>query len=339
MKRVLILKPRFDVPFKNLGPIPETRGPIAPIRQHWLKLIDQIEAEHKRRGDEVAWVERPLWQFEPEFVQRATPDICYVPHREITTFPLGVGIDTRYYMQSVFPWQFYIDSLGFAGGSKLWRNPQLYSLEDRPSTEFDKLVAYIESGKSKFPQPDRGIFSPDSIGKEYVLWICQLPHDQTVQYHSDVSSEGALHDACETTKKLGITLLVKGHPINLASMQSQREIAQRYDHTIWIEESYNIHDLIKYSKAVVCVNSGCGMEAILQLRPVYVYGRCEYDVIAEPVTIIRPEGQMVAGYPSLKNLLRKVPPELDRQKVVNFIDNWVRMTYDCDNEADFRKLP
>ena len=35
MREVIILKPRLDVPFKNLGPIPMERGTIPPIREHW----------------------------------------------------------------------------------------------------------------------------------------------------------------------------------------------------------------------------------------------------------------------------------------------------------------
>ena len=34
-KTVIILKPRLDIPFKNLGKIPKTKGPIIPIRKYY----------------------------------------------------------------------------------------------------------------------------------------------------------------------------------------------------------------------------------------------------------------------------------------------------------------
>ena len=37
--QVDIYMPRMDVMFKE-GPVPKERGPIAPIRQHWIKFID-----------------------------------------------------------------------------------------------------------------------------------------------------------------------------------------------------------------------------------------------------------------------------------------------------------
>jgi hypothetical protein len=51
------------------------------------------------------------------------------------------------------------------------------------------LKSRINSNTSKFDQPNR-VF-PNTI-KNYIFFPCQLPHDETIQYHSKVSVEDAL---------------------------------------------------------------------------------------------------------------------------------------------------
>ena len=44
-QKVIILKPRLDVPFKYFGTVSETRGPIIPLRQWFTKFVDYTHAK------------------------------------------------------------------------------------------------------------------------------------------------------------------------------------------------------------------------------------------------------------------------------------------------------
>lgn len=320
MKTVLILAPRLDVPFKNFGPVSSMRGPIEPIRKHWETFIGQIKQLHDEADHKVLVIERPMWQFSPEetnaMISTFNVDIVYIPHREAESFPI-VGATPKYYMQTVFPWRFYVDHKGYAGGSSLYGNLDLSMANDNDDW-FRTLRAYALQGRTKFDQPTMGKWASPG---EFVAFTCQLPHDHTIKYHSDVSVEDALRETCEVTKKLHQTLVVKGHVISRDSMAPLRAITEEYTHTIW-NETANIHDVLSQAKAVVTVNSGTGMEALLHKKPVATFGRAEYDVVTY---------KLCAG--KLEEFL--IAPTFDQEAVNKFFDIWCRSTIDTRNEQPY----
>ena len=316
---ILILQPRMDVAFKE-GIVPDARGPIPPIRQHWLKFVELCATEHRRRKDNVTILELPLWQFTPEMVVKLNPDVVYVPHREKHSFTVpSKKIRVLYYMQSIFPWIFYVDPLGFAGGASIY--PMDIKSGNSRSSRFDVLQKYVHTGASKFEQPPtRGFDETD-----YVLFLCQLPHDQTILYHSDVTVEQALQETCEVTKKLNVRLIVKGHPVNPSSMMGLKSLCAKYTHSEWYD-NISIHDLIPNARVVVVVNSGTGMESLLRLRPVVTYGRCEYDAVTMKVKLNDNLEQCITN------------PTINEKNVRKFFDRWSSLTYDTTNPITFKQL-
>ena len=270
--KIIILAPRLDVPFKDLGPIPEQRGPIPPIREHWRNFVFLKFNLLRAQGHDVQIIEKPLFQFTEEFVASLDYDQIYIPHREAHSLPAKNAL---YYMQTVFPWRFYVDPKGFAGGSTLYPFPKTL-LERADSTGLDRFEYRnrMLEGLSKFDQPKSGKWNMHG----YVLFTCQIPHDQTILYHSDVSVEAALRATCEATKKNGMTLVVKGHPVNPGAMETLRKIALEYSHVVWID-NVSILDAVVNAQSVVTVNSGTGMEALALGKPVLTFGRCEYDCV------------------------------------------------------------
>ena len=44
-KKHLLVFPRLDIPFKKVNYVPEVKGPITPIREHWqnfLQIINKV---------------------------------------------------------------------------------------------------------------------------------------------------------------------------------------------------------------------------------------------------------------------------------------------------------
>lgn len=272
MANVVIFFPRLDIPFKNLGQVSKTRGVVAPIRRHWQKLTDMLVRYHELSGDIVTLIERPQWQHTEEYVKSIVPDydLAYVYHRQKIDFDCGDNV--RYIMQTVFPEYFTIDHVGW--GANLSYCP--LEIETVCSTSasvfYEQLRRRIENNVSKFDQPPLQM-----IGDKYdVLFVCQIPHDETIRYHSDVSVAAALARTLETAKRHNWKVLVKGHPVNQMSMETLRNIAAQYGAT-YICSEISIHDAIRASDRVAMVNSGVGFEAMLHHKPIFTYGRSEYQ--------------------------------------------------------------
>lgn len=270
--KILILKPRLDVMFKK-GPVPKERGPIAPIREHWHNFVNCLADDHEKAGDNVKVLELPNWQFAPSIVDHYQPDRVYIPHRQFHQFPVDDKYDPKYYMQMVFPWLFQIDSTGWGPDASVY---PIQPESGHPNV-YDELRERQLRGQSKFDQPRMDGFSgPASWGpQDYIFFPCQIPHDETIKFHSNVSVADALRATIKAAKELKKELIIKGHPVNPGSMTELREIGKEY---LWAD-NVNINNLIRSASAVIMVNSGVGMESILHGKRVGCFGDADYDSV------------------------------------------------------------
>lgn len=319
MKKVLILAPRLDCMFKE-GPVPTERGPISPIRQHWKKFIDGMINEYSfRKSHSVKVIELPLWQFSTQLVDELGADIVFVPHKENHNFFITNG-KAYYYMQTVFPWMFSVDHKGWGGGAS--RYPfDIDSHTDDPKCFF-KYKERVSSNQSKFDQPS---FKEIALPEDYVFFPCQIPHDETIKWHSNISVESAFEETCKVTRDMRIGMIAKGHPVNPASMQGLKEISKKYPHVIWYDD-ISIHQLIPQARCVVVVNSGTGMESLLHKVPVVTFGKAEYDVVTNKSDLY-----------NLREIIES--PKFDETRVYKFFNAWDGWCYDSNVKLDYCKLP
>ena len=334
MKKVLLLAPRLDVMFKKSA-VPLVlkntfeNSPIPPIRQHWRNFIERVISEYSNRTDvSFKVLELPLWQFTPELVNELKPDIVFVPHKEAHSFPVE-NCEVYYYMQTAFPWMFSVDRKGWGAGSSKYPfyNGNI-SESWRDGIEiFRMLQNRMNDNQSKFDQPAwlKNINLPD----RYAFFPCQIPHDETIKFHSNVTVEEALERTCIATQEIGMNLVVKGHPVNPGSMQSLKDIAKKYTHVIWYDD-VSIHQLMEAASCTVTVNSGVGFESLLHQIPVVTFGRSEYDCVTYKVDKDTDLGQLI-----------KIVSDnaFKYDEVCDFYNNWWKYCYDSTNEEDFIKLP
>ena len=313
--KAIILAPRLDVPFKDFGgPIPSVPdySGLPPIRRHWDRFVRKLHISLVARDYDVEIITKPLFQFTPEWASTLECDVLYVPHRESHNFPVTSNARVLYYMQTVFPWRFYVDPKGFAGGIEDYPlNDSLYVFNRSfVMGERNAYASYLRSGKSKFEQPESGRWKE----KDYILFTCQIPHDQTIMYHSNISVLDALRATLEAAKINHERVVVKGHPVNPGAMMELKTLTLQYENALWME-NVSILDAVDNSKCVVTVNSGTGMEALALGKPVLVFGRCEYDCVAmktTPSTIQK----------DLKNLI------YNDTEVAAFFSMWNLITFD-----------
>ena len=325
MKKVLLLAPRLDVMFKK-SEVPHTRGPIAPIRVHWKNFIDRVVAEYSNRQDiSFKILELPLWQITPELVNELNPDIVFIPHKENHNFPVE-NCEVYYYMQTSFPWMFSVDSKGWAAGSSRYPFDD-FTNESDDAEIFNMLKKRMNDNQSKFDQPahKENLFLPDY----YAFFPCQIPHDETIKFHSKVTVEEALERTCIATKDVTINLVVKGHPVNPGSMQSLKEIAKKYSHVSWYDD-VSIHQLLSKARCTVTVNSGVGFESLLHEIPVVTFGRSEYDSVTYKVD----------DKTNLEKTISLVSDSFfDLSKTCKFYNHWWKYCYNTQNDKDFHRLP
>lgn len=284
-EKVIILKPRLDVSFKQ-GPVPETRSPLIKIRSYWRDFVEKLQMIHEFSGDSVEVIERPLWQFSFDVVEKLakTCDRIYIPHKQKTE--MNVGENALYYMQTVYPEKFSIDRLGW--GYSMSCFPLLKNtIDSKPSvlsemngnqiTTLLELVKKVETNSTKFKQPQENY----NRKEEYRLFVCQLPHDETIKHHSKIGVVQALEMTLEQCLQEEKFLLIKGHPANLSAMQEMQEIAnnKKYRNMCQYTDKHSLSSCLSNASLIYTVNSGVGLEALAIGQNVIRFGDAEYNEV------------------------------------------------------------
>lgn len=264
---ILILYPRLDVTFKK-GDVPNYRSMLSPIRQHWANFLNSLDKNLYDMGYTVEISELPLWQMDAN-ADYSKYDVVFVPHKEKHNFDLK-NTKTLYYMQTTFPDLFSIDKNGW--GANLSYLP--IELSKTKINYYEKYKERIINNISKFDQ-----FAKKPLNrKDYILFLCQIPHDETIKYHSSVSVERALEMTLEFANEEKLDVIVKGHPVNPGSMEKLIEITKQFNQTYI--DNYSIHNCIENCLAAFTVNSGSGLEVILHNKPLFHFGDAEYSSVS-----------------------------------------------------------
>ena len=271
MRRILILKPRLDMPFKKFG-LEISNPNLPPIRVWWSKFVDTLKAHHERMGDKVVLIEAQRWMFDVSLVDRYSPDVAYIPHVEKHNFE--GGDNCMYYMQTVVPWMFTIDHQGWAGGgSFVGEDFDTDQYADRDI--FNQFKERMKRGESKFEQPNDNTFN---CAEPFIFCPLQIPHDETIKWHSRVKCDELVESLCAWSDKYDKAVVFKGHPVNPGSMEPLKKIASGRKKVIWVDNA-NIHHIMSQEnlEAVYVINSGTGIEAMTHEVPVVRFGNAEYN--------------------------------------------------------------
>lgn len=326
MKKVVICQPRLDIPFKkevingDVSEFLKYRYVITnKTKSYWGDFVKKQFNYHKKLNDEVKILEAPMWEITIDLLKRVIKkyyfDIVYIPHHSKFTFDkndeikkdnLLKDVDIKYYMQMSLPWLFQVDKQGWCAGASNW--PILPNGNDSKEI-FSKLRERQNLGKSKFEQPNmmNKFNSHECFKKDFILFACQIPHDQTIKYHSKISVLEALNRTIIWCKKNNLNLIIKSHPENLVSMQPLYDIFKKHNYGIWVN-NMNINFLLKRCISLFCVNSGVGMEAIIHEKPVFCFGDADYASVTHKISTYdtidkawKTKNRFIHNYPSFIN--------------------------------------
>ena len=325
-RKVLILKPRLDLPFKRFG-LEKRKPHIEPIRVHWQNFVDKLAEYHGMRKDKVVIVEEQKWKFSMNHVRGGfNPDIVYVPHTDKQLF--NGREECRYYMQTVFPWLFTVDKDGW-GGRSSHSKIGWYEVAPDDDATFEEFKKRAIKGESKYDQPLAEFDNPFEDG--FIFVPLQLPHDETIKYHAKVGVINFAVDIMKWAYEKRINVVFKNHPANPNSLEDVRLFAEQYSNAHWLEHQVNIHSLFAQAKAVYVINSGSAKEAMLHDVPIVRFGLADYNmaVIEGDIKDLERTWQKVL------NLERRTMKENYRTFYNWFIN---RICYDSRNIGSFLKL-
>ena len=274
-QKIVILHPRLDIPFKRSLSKRDSKKEISDLRLYWDALVIYLK---KRYPGSLA-IRAPLWMFNNS-IEKLFPNETrfYAPHHEKVSF-LGKP-STLYYMQTVFPWLFTIDNLGWGGGASF--ADEFQYKEKYSPLAFESISKYVSTGKSKFPQPKKVQNYKRSLKTNSFIFVpLQIPHDQTIIYHSNISVEEFVSKLCRWVGNTDfeVDIIFKGHPANIKSMTPLVKIITSVQKAHYITDA-SIHGLIEACDAVYVLNSGVGQEAMVHKKPVVSFAKSEYAAAA-----------------------------------------------------------
>lgn len=183
---------------------------------------------------------------------------------------------------------FGIDKQGYSGWADIVDIERYRpDIESMPLDQAQAIISryqqfFAEKGASKYPQSESQIpVLPD----KFVFFPLQV-QDDPVSELSQLNALDMLQTAADLALARGFHLVVKRHPFcnsRAIEMTLARLMAENPQ---VLQVDANIHTLIKQAHAVITVNSGVGLEALLDGAAVYCSGLSEWYQAANPLVTL-----------------------------------------------------
>lgn len=189
--------------------------------------------------------------------------------------------------ESHIPPFFSWDRFGFSGWSTLARSPEIFNvcreIDRTHASQFaSSLRERVQRERiTKYAQVAQTTMPPD---RPYVFFAMQVPGD-LVMAHSRLDQRALLQALVQIADERGETLVVKRHPLcKCPETALALSVAQKSPY-VRVSNGH-IHDLIQHAQSVVVINSGVGMEALLQNKPVFTLGAADYRFATYEVSFV-----------------------------------------------------
>jgi len=203
---------------------------------------------------------------------------------------------------------FSMDFTGYSGWSDISLNFDKYKSKidgldekDVEKTLNDWKLKFIEKNESKYPQSDEEL---PEIGHGFVFYPMQVQNDP-VAIHSEYDGIRLLLEAAELAKENEVYLFVKRHPF-CQSFAVEETITLLTQKNPWvIRTNSNIHTLIRRSNSVITINSGVGIEALIDGASVFCAGKCEWQQCCNIIKDKNDLKKAFLHYPEKMNAFQK----------------------------------
>jgi len=245
----------------------------ADVRPPFFEVLRRVQAE----GFSIQLVPQIGTN---EFVVTDQGDHLTVAYHAISDKPRLVSIK-----EADLPHLAYFDGKGYSGWSELtFRRDVREQLRKLDADDVERFfvgerATVLAGNVSKYAQRELG--TPLRLPERYVFVALQTSVDH-VQTLAHVPMLTMLDWAVDRFAGTDIRVVVKRHPRCKSArvVHRMRELEARGQ--IIISDA-SIHQLIEPALAVLTVNSGVGSEALLHLKPVYLFGRADYRHVCHEI--------------------------------------------------------
>lgn len=161
---------------------------------------------------------------------------------------------------------------------------------------------------------------------DYVLVLSQVQGDSVLEL-ARFSSGQMILTVLRAAARCGRPAVVKFHP-RCDDMRFRAVIGVAVAKCGARIVDAHIDDLLARAALVAMVNSGTGFEALLHLRTVMTFGRCDYQTATHPITDLDEVMTIMSGYPG-----SRIPPE----RITVFLDGFLGRHQISMRDPDFER--
>jgi len=218
----------------------------------------------------------------------------------LTWHTRGLRENTFHVKDAELPGLFYIDPYGYSGWAEM-SCPETHSAIMKGATIAEirrshraLYARYVEQQESKYKQQKRNFRGR----RPYVFFALQTVDDEVMDL-ANIDMLDFLKWVGAVAKRNSLNLVVKRHPMCDSGRVSDLLKEMESEAHVCVTDA-SIHEIIPGAEAVLTVNSGVGLEALLHLKHVFVAGDASYqscchridslagvehfpDVLAQPV--------------------------------------------------------
>ncbi|WP_275593262.1 glycosyltransferase family 29 protein [Rhizobium gallicum] len=141
----------------------------------------------------------------------------------------------------------------------------------------DRLDAFVRITKAeRITKAPQNADHLNQLPEFDILAPLQVPGDDALVYHSDVSLERFIEELAKFAELSGVKVMFRQHPFDETDIfdRMRKKFASK---AVVFSRAGHIHDCLSRAKVVAVINSGVGFEAMLFDKPVITFGRAIYD--------------------------------------------------------------
>ena len=246
---------------------------------HKVLIYDQRLFEKKLSESYLEWIKKNI-----NFKYLKRPNLPFVSkkitNKDFEFFEHTITKDKNQNIINIKPFylsdHFYFDKMGFSGWSEIASLKPSFLFKNNNNTNlffkkyYDNIVL---NNLSKYAQPQKKQLE---LPNKYFFLPLQLV-DDTVNKLCEHSTENFLKKILNIFSKSHENLIIKRHP--KCKSRVLTNILNNLDNKNILVIDGSIHDLISKCSAVLVNNSGVGFESLFHLKPVYTFGRSDYQIV------------------------------------------------------------
>lgn len=231
------------------------------------------------------------------------------------------------YKMAYFPSTFYFDNGGYAGFSEICSQNLLSKIPDkRISDAFyeNRILPLISETKYDLHNIAK---IENNIPDQFIFLPLQVQND-TVMGLAEITTNNMIGIALETASSLGLPVVIKAHPKSQKKCRVFaycKDLAQTYPSKIFISNG-DIRDLLDKSTAIFVVNSGTGFEGLIRMKPVFTYGKSDYQQAT------------YHNYRSIVDITNAINNGINQEKIKVFLYNWWQHIIDIRDPDHYFKI-